>query len=60
MDGASGAISGVISAYLVPHPRVKVLALVFNRIPLRLPAYGLLVGWIVFQLFSAAGDGSTA
>ena len=44
MVGASGAISVVISAYLVLHPRVKVLALVFNRIPLRLPAYVLLVG----------------
>jgi membrane associated rhomboid family serine protease len=42
--GASGAISGVMGAYLVLHPRVKVLALVFNRIPLRLPAYVLLVG----------------
>ena len=60
MVGASGAISGVMGAYLVLYPRVKVLALVFNRIPLRLPAYVLLVGWIVFQLFSASGGGSTA
>jgi membrane associated rhomboid family serine protease len=56
---ASGAISGVMGAYLVLYPRVKVLALIFNRIPLRLPAYVLLVGWIVFQLFSASGGGST-
>ncbi|MDP6786099.1 MAG: rhomboid family intramembrane serine protease [Rhodospirillales bacterium] len=60
--GASGAISGVMGAYLVLHPRVKVLALIFNRIPLRLPAYVLLVGWIGLQLFNAygGGDGSTA
>lgn len=59
MVGASGAISGVMGAYLVLHPRVKVLALIFNRIPVRLPAYVLLVGWIVFQLFNAYGSGGS-
>jgi membrane associated rhomboid family serine protease len=62
MVGASGAISGIMGAYLVLYPRVRVLALLFSRIPLRLPAYVLFIGWIVFQLFSAhgGGDGSTA
>jgi membrane associated rhomboid family serine protease len=59
MVGASGAISGIMGAYLVLYPRVKVLALIFNHIPLRLPAYVLLVDWVVFQLFSASGGGST-
>ena len=53
------SISGVMGAYLVLHPRVKVLALIFNRIPVRLPAYVLLVGWIVFQLFNAYGSGGS-
>ena len=35
--GASGAIAGVVAAYLVLHPRVKVWVLAFARIPLRIP-----------------------
>ena len=41
--GASGAIAGVVAAYLVLHPRVKVWILAFARIPLRIPAYIALV-----------------
>ena len=37
--GASGAIAGVVTAYLILHPRVKIWVLAFARIPLRLPAY---------------------
>ena len=33
--GASGAIAGVVAAYLVLHPRVKVWILAFARIPLQ-------------------------
>ena len=36
--GASGAIAGVVTAYLVLHPRVKIWMLAFGRIPLRIPA----------------------
>ena len=50
--GASGAIAGLLGAYLVLHPRVKVLVLVFSRIPLHLPAYLLILAWILFQFFS--------
>ena len=50
--GASGAIAGVLGAYLVLHPRVKVLVLVFMRVPLRLPAYVVLAFWFGFQIFS--------
>ena len=50
--GASGAVAGVLGAYLVLHPRVKVLVLAFNRIPIRLPAYVLLIAWIAFQVLS--------
>lgn len=51
--GASGAISGIIGAYIVLHPRVKVLVLVLKRIPIRLPAYMILGGWIAVQVFNA-------
>ena len=49
--GASGAVSGVLGAYLMLHPKVKVLVLVIKWIPLRLSAYIVLGGWIALQLF---------
>ncbi len=57
--GASGAVSGVLGAYLLLHPKVKVLVLVIKAIPLRLPAYIVLGGWIALQLFElwvSSGD----
>nr|WP_319384786.1 rhomboid family intramembrane serine protease [uncultured Roseibium sp.] len=48
--GASGAVSGVVAAYLMLHPRVKVWVLVFGRIPLRLTAQWLLGAWVLFQI----------
>jgi membrane associated rhomboid family serine protease len=48
--GASGAISGVISAYLMLHPRVGVWVLALNIIPIRITAALALGLWIVFQL----------
>lgn len=50
--GASGAIAGILGAYLILHPRVKVLVLIFSRLPIRLPAYVLILLWILFQFFS--------
>jgi membrane associated rhomboid family serine protease len=56
--GASGAIAGVVTAYLVLHPRVKVWILAFARIPLRVPAFIVLALWILFQfvMFAAGGE----
>ena len=56
--GASGAIAGVVAAYLVLYPRVKVWVLVFARIPLRIPAFIPLILWIGFQvvMFAAGGE----
>ncbi len=56
--GASGAVAGIISAYLILHPRVKIWVLAFGRIPLRIPAYIALVLWIAFQflMFSVGGE----
>ena len=53
--GASGAIAGVVAAYLILHPRVKIWILAFGRIPLRIPAYIALVLWILFQFVMFAG-----
>jgi membrane associated rhomboid family serine protease len=47
--GASGAVAGVVAAYLMLHPRVKIWVLAFGRIPLRIPAYVALVLWIGLQ-----------
>jgi len=48
--GASGAIAGIVSAYLILHPRVKVWVLAFARIPLRIPAWIALSLWIAMQV----------
>jgi membrane associated rhomboid family serine protease len=50
--GASGGVSGVLGAYLMLHPRVKVIVLVLMRLPLRLPAYWIIGGWIGIQLLN--------
>lgn len=47
--GASGAIAGIVAAYLILHPRVKLWVLFLGRIPLRIPAFVPLVLWIGFQ-----------
>jgi rhomboid family protein len=48
--GASGAISGVLGAYLLLYPRATVLTLVF-LLPLPIPAFVVIGFWIVFQFF---------
>ena len=54
--GASGAISGVLGAYLVLHPRAKVLVPIII-IPLYVPAFILLLIWIGFQVLQASMTG---
>src|SRR3546814_13595632 len=48
--GASGAISGLMGAYLMLHPRVKVLVLALFRISVHLPAYIVLVSYFLLQI----------
>ena len=53
MVGASGAISGVMGAYLVLFPRVRVFTLVplgFVLTSLALPAWVMLIYWAVLQV----------
>jgi rhomboid family protein len=52
--GASGSISGVLGAYLILHPKARVLVPIVI-IPLYLPAWLLLICWFGFQFFSAFG-----
>jgi membrane associated rhomboid family serine protease len=55
MVGASGAISGVMGAYLVLYPRVRVFAMVpigFMLTSIALPAWMMLIYWILIQFVS--------
>ena len=67
MIGASGAISGVLGAYLLLYPRAHVLVLIplgFYLRTMRLPAMVVLGFWFVLQLISSAladpGQGGVA
>ena len=54
MVGASGAISGVMGAYLVLFPRVRVFTLLplgFFFTTVALPAWAMLIYWAVLQIF---------
>jgi membrane associated rhomboid family serine protease len=55
--GASGAISGIMGAYMILYPRVRVytaivLVVIIRIVPL--PAWALLLFWFVLQLASGA------
>lgn len=52
--GASGAISGVMGAYLVLHPKRRVTVLIV-RMATHVPGYVAVGLWFVFQLISGLG-----
>jgi membrane associated rhomboid family serine protease len=58
--GASGAVSGVMGAYILlfPHARVYVLFRIIIPIPLPLPAIWMLGVWIATQIFNVIVGGS--
>jgi membrane associated rhomboid family serine protease len=59
MVGASGAISGVMGAYLVLFPRVRVFTLVplgFILTQMALPAWGMLLYWMFLQFVGGLGS----
>jgi membrane associated rhomboid family serine protease len=65
MVGASGAISGILGAYLILFPYAKVKTLIFLGFfitIIRIPAIVLLVIWMVIQVSSGiiASDGGVA
>lgn len=47
--GASGAVAGVIMAYLIFYPHVRVWVLAFRVIPLRITALFALGAWVLSQ-----------
>lgn len=59
MIGASGAVSGVIGAYLILYPRSRVLTAVFivrSLDLIEIPAVFFLGIWFLVQLFSGVGS----
>jgi membrane associated rhomboid family serine protease len=62
MVGASGAISGVMGAYLVLYPRVRVFTLVplgFMATTVALPAWVMLLYWAGIQFLSGVAMAAT-
>ena len=58
--GASGAIAGIMGAYLVLFPKARVLTIVPLFIFLQflyLPAWLVLIGWLVLQFFTNPNTG---
>jgi len=49
-------VAGVVVAYLILHPRVKVWVLLFTRIPLPISAMWCLGAWVLFQIGMFAYD----
>jgi len=60
--GASGAIAGVVAAYMMLRPCAKIVALVFGIIPLRLGSVWVLGFWALIQVYHVLSDptGDTA
>jgi membrane associated rhomboid family serine protease len=59
MVGASGAIAGVMGAYLVKFPHSRIVTLVFLFVfmtTIEVPAVLILVYWFVIQIFSGVGS----
>lgn len=54
--GASGAAAGIVAAYILLHPRIRVWVLALGKIPLRIPALFVLGAWIAFQVFQFVTD----
>jgi membrane associated rhomboid family serine protease len=54
--GASGATSGIIGAYIMLYPRVKMWSLAFMRLPLKLPAWVVIGAFVATQVFFVVYD----
>lgn len=50
--GASGAVSGVIAAYMLLYPKARIWILLFLRLPIRIGAIWVLGGWFALQVLS--------
>jgi membrane associated rhomboid family serine protease len=54
--GASGAISGILGAYIVLYPRNRVTMIVFRFIPIRVAAFWAIGIWAVLQFVYGLGQ----
>ena len=54
--GASGAVAGIIAAYLMLRPCQKIWVLLFARLPVRISTYWALGFWVVMQGVNIAVD----
>ena len=57
--GASGAIAGVMGAYVVKFPRARIVTLIFIFVfitTIEIPAVFVLAFWFILQLFSGVGS----
>jgi membrane associated rhomboid family serine protease len=48
--GASGAVAGIIAAYLILYPTIRVWVLAFRFIPIRVPVWAALGSWLISQV----------
>ena len=48
--GASGAVGGILAAYMLLYPRARIWILLFMRLPLRIPALYVLASWFALQI----------
>lgn len=55
--GASGVVAGVVAAYVMLHPQLKVWVLVFYVVSVRLRAFWIIGAWAVFQAGNALLSG---
>ena len=58
--GASGAVAGVMGAYLLEFPRARVLTLIWILFFIRLiwlPAFLIIIYWVALQIFFQLGSG---
>ena len=57
--GASGAIAGVMGAYMVKYPHARIttlLPIIIFFTTVELPAWFILIYWFVIQIFSGVGE----
>lgn len=54
--GASGAAAGIVAAYILLHPKIRIWVLALGKIPVRIPAIFVLGAWIAFQFYQFTTD----
>jgi membrane associated rhomboid family serine protease len=63
MIGASGAVAGIMGAYLLEFPRARVLTLIWILFFIRLvwlPAFVIIIYWILLQVFYQLASGGSS